>query len=176
MDSAEWYTPSLYVEAAREVMGRIDLDPFSHPDANRIVLADNYYTADDDGLLRPWFGSVFINPPGGLVKKAWTKLLDEVPNIDQVIWIGYSVEQLQFLQRDEAYSLSPLDFPICVPRRRIAFVENDAKKEQRRKKCASKGQKFTERSSPSHSNYITYIGPFSDRFKAVFSKFGTVRL
>jgi hypothetical protein len=42
---------------------RIDLDPASCEEAQRTVQASEYFTADDDGLGREWFGNIFLNPP-----------------------------------------------------------------------------------------------------------------
>jgi phage N-6-adenine-methyltransferase len=59
----EWNTPEEYIEAAREVMGAIDLDPASNADAQRTVRAATYFTKHDDGLTKPWRGKVWLNPP-----------------------------------------------------------------------------------------------------------------
>ena len=59
----EWYTPPSIIEAARQLMGSIDVDPASCAVANRIVRANIFHTAADDGLHQPWFGNVWCNPP-----------------------------------------------------------------------------------------------------------------
>lgn len=189
-DSPEWYTPSPFVEAAREVMGGIDLDPASHEEANRTVKAARYFTAEDDGLRQLWSGRVFLNPPGGLVGEFWLMLVAQLPRIEQFIWIGYSLEQLQTLQCVGA-DRTPLDFPLCITKKRIGFVENAAKKAERLAKLLAKGeapgaslaaQKVARLiragkeppNSPSHSNYIAYGGPRDDQFREVFGQFGQV--
>lgn len=189
-DSPEWYTPSPFVEAAREVMGGIDLDPASHEEANQTVKAVRFVTEAEDGLSQQWSGRVFVNPPGGLVAEFWLKSIAS-REAEQLIWIGYSLEQLQTLQQIGAV-FTPLDFPICVTSKRIAFVENVEKKTRRLAKMVAEGeapgaslakQKAAAAiragkepaSSPSHSNYVTYIGANTEAFERVFSKFGQVK-
>ena len=59
----ERYTPLKYVEAVRETLGEIDLDPATSVQAQTIVKAKEFFTVDDDGLSREWHGRVFLNPP-----------------------------------------------------------------------------------------------------------------
>jgi hypothetical protein len=59
----EYRTPAKYVEAARRVLGGIDLDPASSAEANVVVRASKFFTKEDDGLKHPWAGRVWLNPP-----------------------------------------------------------------------------------------------------------------
>ncbi len=143
-ESVEHYTPSIIVDAARLALGgTIDLDPASCAIANTIVRATNYFTETAPGSrgeLHPWPGTVFLNPPGGRIdqnwrrvphggtssaKRWWAKLVTEWAEgrTKAAIFVGFSLEILQTTQNvDEAGALLPLDFPICYPRTRVAYL------------------------------------------------------
>lgn len=65
----EWFTPEYIVEAARKVMGGIDLDPASCEKANQTVKATRFFDASVDGLKQEWSGKVFLNPPYSQTEK-----------------------------------------------------------------------------------------------------------
>jgi transcriptional regulator with XRE-family HTH domain len=73
-----WTTPPDILERLYPVVGGIfDLDPCS-PTTDRKkapVKAKVYHTGDEgnNGLLMPWFGNVFVNPPYGRELKIWIK-------------------------------------------------------------------------------------------------------
>jgi hypothetical protein len=156
--SNEWYTPAPYVDAARLLMGGIDLDPASSPIANQAVKAARFYTIDDDGLAQEWFGRVFLNPPYGI----------EDGDSNQARWSRRLIEEYRAGNVTEAVLLvnavpgniwfAPLwDYPICFVGRRIRFYNED-----------------TEVSAPTHSNVFVYLGPQYARFVSIFSQFGVV--
>ncbi len=55
-------TPPETMEMIRERWGPFDLDPCCEV---RTAKAPNFFTKEDDGLSKPWFGRVFMNPPYG---------------------------------------------------------------------------------------------------------------
>jgi ParB family chromosome partitioning protein len=130
--TTEHYTPHKIVDAARALMGGIDLDPASCAQANtEIVRAPKIFTAADDGLRHVWEGRVWLNPPGGkqagasLAKLFWAKLVDEylAGRVTQACFLGFNLEMLQTTQI--ACKRSILSFPFCIPSRRIAFLYVD---------------------------------------------------
>lgn len=75
----DFWTPPWLVRLARTALGGIDLDPATHKDANEIVGAETFFTRNDDGLNRDWFGRVWMNPPYGDATGVFiAKLLDEI--------------------------------------------------------------------------------------------------
>lgn len=66
----EWLTPPSIVKG----LGVFDLDPCS-PINRPWDTAKNHYTLEDDGLVEPWHGRVWLNPPYGRMTGAWLEKL-----------------------------------------------------------------------------------------------------
>jgi hypothetical protein len=90
----EWFTPADWVERARQALGGIDLDPASHAVAQRTVRAGHFFTIADDGLSRPWFGRVWLNPPyhREMLWRFVGKLVEEVASgrVEQAILLTHN--------------------------------------------------------------------------------------
>jgi phage N-6-adenine-methyltransferase len=76
----ERYTPPQYIEAARKVLGEIDLDPATCVMAQKTVKAKQFFTEDTNGLDREWHGRVWLNPPyhRDLAPAFISKLVEEI--------------------------------------------------------------------------------------------------
>lgn len=59
----EWYTPQEYIDAARVVMGHIDLDPASSVIANEQIQATRFYDAQTNGLNKIGRARFGLIPP-----------------------------------------------------------------------------------------------------------------
>lgn len=66
-------TPEYVLGPVRiDLGGWIYLDPCTFPD--NPTQAERFYTVEDDGVERPWFGgSVFCNPPYGKAREPWVE-------------------------------------------------------------------------------------------------------
>jgi len=154
----EWYTPAQYIEAAREVMGGIDLDPASNEHAQKWIKATKFYTVDDNALAQKWTGNVWLNPPFSrdLINFFVDKLIGELSagNVDQAILLTHSYTDTKWFHDAESIAQS-----ICFTRGRIKFIDQDGDT------CA-----------PTQGQAFFYYG--TDRtsiFNTVFQTFGFIR-
>lgn len=186
--SSEHGTPPEVIELAREVLEAIDLDPFSCKEFNRRVKSGRYFTKEDNSLGMAWIQpifqgteihhwepvSVFINPPSKVLvpnakgqlksksgaKEAWCKLLREMElgHVTHAIFIAFSVEQLQTTQ---FYQKSLLDFPFCIPKKRLSYLSREG----------------VPQVNGTHASAIIYIPNLIDnteKFIELFSSIGKV--
>jgi hypothetical protein len=159
-NSQSWYTPSRYIEAAREVFGGvIELDPASCEQANKTVNAKRYFNETSDGLSRPWWAdSVFANPPYGKTdgksnQEVWsTKMIYEynMAHFSQGILLINATTDRKWFQALWKY-------PICFTNHRIRFYSPEG-----------------VGNAPTHGNAFVYFGPNKEKFTTVFRAFGMV--
>lgn len=117
----EWYTPAVYIEAARQVMGGIDLDPATSEVAQQTVKATEYYTAKDNGLSLSWHGRVWLNPPYSqpLIGQFISKLNEEYAagSVEQAIMVTNNCTDTEWFHRAVAQVAR-----MCFSRGRIRFA------------------------------------------------------
>lgn len=149
----EWYTPAEYIEAARAVMGEIDLDPASSEIANTVVGATRFYDIENDGLRQTWKGKVWLNPPyaTGLIGKFIDKLLASSQVTEAIVLVNNATETQWF------QTLAKAAWAVCFPSSRIKFWHPDKKE-----------------SKPLQGQAILYIGVNSEKFMQEFSEIGAV--
>ena len=153
----EWYTPAQYVEAARQAMGGIDLDPASSIQAQKIVQAEKYFTASDNGLNQEWHGRVWMNPPYAqpLIQHFIEKLIAEARagRVEQAIVLTHNSTDTLWFHR-----LESIADRLCFTRGRIAFIDPQA-----------------DRCSPTQGQTFFYIGKRREPFSDVFREIGFIR-
>jgi hypothetical protein len=150
--NVEWYTPFEIVNAAREAMDGIDLDPASCVVANETVKATTIFTINDDGLSRDWRGRVWMNHPFGRNNAKWVaKLVGEYESgrVEQACCIT-------FASTSEKWFKPLLDYPQCYLHGRTRYIGGG--------------------DSPPKGSVVTYLGPHLAEFWRNFSPLGTVKI
>lgn len=152
----EWYTPAEYVEAARDVLGDIDLDPASNDSAQELVRAGRYFTKTDNGLEQEWRGRVWLNPPYAqpLIMDFVSKMVTErkAGRVTGAIMLTNNSADTAWFH--EAVKTADA---ICLTRGRIRFYKTGG-----------------ETSAPTQGQTFFYFGNDVERFTARFRDIGHV--
>ena len=134
---------------------RIDLDPCSNSREIPNVPAARHYTVQENGLIQPWEGRVFLNPPFGQDVERWfSKLyleLSEGRTTEAIVLWKSATETAAWK------TLTVISCRVCFPSVRIRFVGplgND--------------------SGPTFSPALFYVGERPERFEKAFSGIGAV--
>lgn len=103
-DRDEWGTPAPIVELARSFYsGLIDCDPASNDAAQKVIQAAVYYTKEQNGLLQPWIGNVWLNMPYSypLVELFVLKLFKEIDagNTEQALVLTNNSSETKWYRR-----------------------------------------------------------------------------
>lgn len=180
----EYYTPEQFTDAARIVMGGIDLDPASSLIANERVKAKKIFTIDDNGLMQTWAGRVWMNHPFSKGEKKCYKnrsrckkqtCKDRGYHIDidlpgNTQWIKRIVEEYEkgavteaiiicYASTSETWFTPLLEYLQCFIKGRVDYYDENGNEI----KGCPKG------------SVITYLGKNPERFKKEFCQFGVVK-
>jgi hypothetical protein len=151
----EHYTPPEFLEAVCAVFDGIpDLDPCSDSSARPTVAARRHFTRQENGLMQPWAGRVYMNPPYGREIGKWIRKLrsewQRGAMTDAIALLPARPDTAWF----EALTLDTDDAVICFLRGRLRFV----------------GQ----RSSAPFPSMAVYFGRRQAAFARVFEEWGSL--
>lgn len=163
---SELLLPDDVILASRQLLGGIDLAPHASTSANVLLNAKRHYTPEDETALDvKWTGRVLLTPPSRQPRHSQyvTKLIKHHTNGDvpQAVIVSNIPELMRLMPEI-------LDFPFCIPYRRLRYRWLDPNNELRV-------------ISPSSWNVIFYlppcgsIGALADatcRFAETFSSVG----
>jgi hypothetical protein len=150
----EWFTPPDIIEKAREALGGIDLDPASHALAQLTVRGQTFFTAADNGLARPWFGRVWLNPPfnRSLLSLFVEKLLSEYARgaVEQAVLLTHDYTDVEWF-----HAAARAAQVVCFVSGRLRF----------RSPCG-------DECSPRQGQALFFFGPSDAAFRRSFGEVG----
>ena len=150
-ENTEHYTLQYILNAVIACMGAIDLDPCSNSREIPNVPAARHYSVEDNGLVQPWEGRIFLNPPFGPGVEVWfSKLYQErsAGRTTEAIVLWKSATETAAWK-----TLTALSCRVCFPSARIRFI----------------GPSGDDGTGPTFSPALFYVGSRAERFDEAFA-------
>jgi phage N-6-adenine-methyltransferase len=151
----EWFTPPEYIDAARQVMGDIDLDPATSLLAQETIAARTFYTKADNGLIKEWRGRIWLNPP---YAQPWiadfiSKLVAErkAERVTEAVTLTHNYTDTAWF-----HDLASVASAICFTRGRVKFYDG------------------VRIAAPTQGQAFAYLGENVARFAEIFRPIGFV--
>jgi ParB family chromosome partitioning protein len=166
--SVQWETPDEYLDAARELMGAIDIDPCTTERAQERIMATVYYTKETNGLDKPWLGRLWLNAPydAGIIEQFMDRAIEQylIGNILEGLILTHTnnthYEYFQKVLKECAAA--------CFVRDYIHWTSGHVQEEEKINEMGINWHpEYTK-----HGNAVLYLGVRPYNFKKVFSKFG----
>ncbi|MDO9036569.1 MAG: hypothetical protein Q7U51_15395 [Methanoregula sp.] len=153
-ESTEHYTPQYILDAVIACMGAIVLDPCSN--SREIPNVPAARIALENGLVQPWEGRVFLNPPFGHDVERWfSKLYLEwsAGRTTEAIVLWKSATETAAWK-----TLTAISCRVYFPSARIRFV----------------GPFGDDGPGPTFSPALFYVGTQAKRFEEAFAQIGAL--
>ena len=161
-----WHTPKALIDAVKELMGGIDVDPASCESAQKRIQAKRYYTQEDDGFKFNWYGKLFLNPDYTDEYKWFSKAVSEYRcgNVTEGIILTHTIRTYE----EWFYLMCSASSAICLMRGEIKWAVDHALDVAAVERC---GEDFHPKYDR-HGNIVFYFGQNVKEFKRIFSNFG----
>jgi hypothetical protein len=121
------------------------------------VKATTYYTAEDDGRLKPWTGNVWLNPPYAqpLVSEFCELVVKKFKEgeIQQACVLVNNATETNFFQ-----DMLTVCSAVCFIKGRVKFVDKEG----------------VESGAPLQGQAILYFGKYYQKFAEAFCRFGAI--
>lgn len=168
-----WYTPQIYIDAVRELMRDIDIDPATDERVQKRIKAKTYHTdtPEKDAFNFPWYGRMFLNP--SYTEGVWERFINK--GIDE--YLSGNVTEAVILTNTNITGgdcfIRAVNYcnAFCFIHKPVEWIKGHWVEEVWMKRM---GLNWNPPIYEKHYNCFIYLGKNKEGFKKIFSRFGVV--
>ena len=165
----DWQTPDKYLDAARAVLGEIDLDPGSNDRANERVRAKQIYTRHDSCLEHVWQGKVWMNPAYTILPEMTERIISSylAGTVPEALFMTHTKTVWDKWFQDAFRACDA----VCFVNELVEWFPGHLVDLER----SHLGINFAGPTYDERGTVIFYFGKNIDKFKEHFIQFGAIR-